>query len=113
MTKNNVVLVPFPFDDISTVKVRPAVCLTNPIGQYNHVVLAFISSRIPIELLESDIILDSDHANFKITGLRVTSVLRLHRLMTVTTKIIQRKLGVLSVQLQIEVNGKLYKLFSL
>ena len=30
MTKGKVVLVPFPFDDLSTSKVRPAVCLTNP-----------------------------------------------------------------------------------
>jgi hypothetical protein len=32
MTKGKVVLVPFPFDDLSTTKVRPAVCLTEPIG---------------------------------------------------------------------------------
>lgn len=32
MTKGKVVLVPFPFDDLSSTKVRPAVCLTNPIG---------------------------------------------------------------------------------
>ncbi len=30
MTKYKVVLVPFPFDDLSSNKVRPAVCLTNP-----------------------------------------------------------------------------------
>ncbi len=47
MTRGKVVLVPFPFDDLSTTKVCPAVCLTNPIGPHRHVVLAFISSRIP------------------------------------------------------------------
>lgn len=45
--KNKVVLVPFPFDDLSSSKVHPAVCLTEPIGQHNHVVLAFITSRLP------------------------------------------------------------------
>jgi mRNA interferase MazF len=50
MIKGKVVLVPFPFDDLSTAKVRPAVCLTNPIGPYRHVVLAFISSRVPPDL---------------------------------------------------------------
>jgi hypothetical protein len=29
MTKGKVVLVPFPFDDLSATKVRPAFCLTN------------------------------------------------------------------------------------
>lgn len=32
MTKGKVVLVPFPFDDLMMAKVRPAVCLTEPIG---------------------------------------------------------------------------------
>ncbi|HXU31960.1 MAG TPA: type II toxin-antitoxin system PemK/MazF family toxin, partial [Thermoanaerobaculia bacterium] len=31
VTKHKVVLVPFPFDDLSSTKVRPAVCLTEPI----------------------------------------------------------------------------------
>ncbi len=30
MNKGKVVLVPFPFDDLSSTKVRPAVCLTEP-----------------------------------------------------------------------------------
>ena len=29
--KNNIVLVTFPFDDFSSIKVRPALCLTNEI----------------------------------------------------------------------------------
>jgi len=40
VTKHKVVLVPFPFDDLSSSKVRPAVCLTNPIGPHRHVYTA-------------------------------------------------------------------------
>jgi len=43
MTRGKVVLVPFPFDDFSGTKVRPAVCLTEPIGTHRHVILAFIT----------------------------------------------------------------------
>ena len=43
-TLGKVVLVAFPFDDLSGSKVRPAVCLTDPIGPHRHVVLAFVSS---------------------------------------------------------------------
>jgi len=57
MIKNTIVLVPFPFDDFSVTKVRPALCLTNEIGKYNHVIIAFISSKIPDDLIESDIII--------------------------------------------------------
>jgi mRNA interferase MazF len=113
MTKGKVVLVPFPFDDLSTEKVRPAVCLTNPIGPHRHVILAFITSRIPAELLGSDLVLDPSHADFVKTGLRVSSTLRLHRLMTVTPALIQRELGELSPVLQAEVTSRLYKLFGM
>ena len=57
MMKGKVVLMPFPFDDLSTTKVRPAVCLTSPIRPYRHVIMAFISSRTPTNLLETDLIL--------------------------------------------------------
>ena len=113
MTKGKVVLVPFPFDDLSTVKLRPAVCLTDPIGLHRHVVLAFITSRVPTDPLESDVVLDSSQADFAITGLRVASTLRLHRLMTVTTALIRRELGQLSPRLEAEVTGRLQKLFQL
>ena len=113
MTRGKVVLVPFPFDDLSTTKVRPAVCLTNPIGPYRHVILAFITSRIPADLMESDVVLETSRADFTTTGLRVSSTLRLHRLMTVTTALIRRELGELSPRMQAEVAGKLRRLFGL
>ena len=113
MTKGKVVLVPFPFDDFSTAKLRPAVCLTEPIGPHRHVILAFISSRIPTDLLETDLVLDSSQTDFATTGLRISSILRLHRLMTVTTTLIQRELGELSPRLQSKVADKLQKLFGL
>ena len=113
MIRGKVVLVPFPFDDLSTNKVRPAVCLTDPIGPYRHVIMAFISSRIPTDLLETDMILNLGQADFATTGLQVTSTLRLHRLMTVTTALIRREMGTLSPQIQDGVADKLQKLFGL
>ena len=113
MTKYKVVLVPFPFDDLSSSKVRPAVCLTEPIGQFRHVVLAFITSKVPEELLETDILIASDAQDFEISGLRVSSALRLHRMMTATTNIIRRELGQLSDAQQENIKDKLKTLFSL
>lgn len=113
MTKSKIVLVPFPFDALSAVKVRPAICLTNPIGPYRHVVLGFITSRIPNPLLTSDLIIDSQHPDFAMTGLRVSSALRLHRLMTVPTSIIRRELGALPTNLEQQVDQKIKMLFNL
>jgi mRNA interferase MazF len=113
MTKNKVVLVPFPFDDLSSSKVRPAVCLTDPIGQYRHVILAFITSRLPEEPLMTDIMINSESDDFGETGLRVSSTIRLHRMMTATADIILRQLGQLSPHQQKQVKGRLKKLFGL
>lgn len=111
MTKNKVVLVPFPFDDFSISKVRPALCLTNPIGKFNHIVIAFISSRIPTDILETDIIIDKIDKSFKTTGLTVSSVIRIHKIVTIPKGLIKRELGQLNGNLQREVNKKLDKLF--
>jgi mRNA interferase MazF len=113
MTKGKVVLVPFPFDDLSSTKVRPAVCLTNPIGQHDHVILAFITSRVPSVPLESDLTMDASQPDFPATGLHITSTLRLHRLMTVASSLIRRELGKLSAKKQAEVEFRLRKLFNL
>ena len=83
MIKNTIVLVPFPFDDFSVTKVRPALCLTNEIGKYNHVIIAFISSKIPDDLIESDIIIKKQSENTIGTGLTVDSVIRLHKIVTI------------------------------
>ncbi len=66
-----VVLVPFPFDDLSGSKVRPAVCLTEAVGEHRHVVLAFITSVVPPKLEPTDVLLDLSSADFGRTGLKV------------------------------------------
>lgn len=113
MVKGKIVLVPFPFDDLAASKVRPAVCLTNTIGPHKHIIVSFISSRIHPDLLETDLILDSKHNDFAKTGLRVSSTLRLHRLMTVSTSLFQRELGELPKSIQEEVDNRLRRLFNL
>ncbi|MFP4394801.1 MAG: type II toxin-antitoxin system PemK/MazF family toxin [Anaerolineales bacterium] len=112
-TKYKVILVPFPFDDLSSSKVRPAVCLTEPIGPDDHVVLAFITSHISDQPLTTDLVIDSTDPDFVLTGLHVSSMLRLHRLMTVTTALIRRELGQLPSRHRVQVDNRLQKLFGL
>ncbi len=112
-TKGKIVLVPFPFDDLSSSKVRPALVLTNPVGAHHHVVLAFISSQVPSAFNQTDLLLDVADAGFPATGLRVSSVIRLHRLLTVTTALFSRQLGELTPPLQNQVSEKLRRLFEL
>ncbi|MDO9128794.1 MAG: type II toxin-antitoxin system PemK/MazF family toxin, partial [Anaerolineales bacterium] len=103
MMKHKVVLVPFPFDDLSSSKVRPAVCLTDAIGPHHHVILAFITSRVEANTLATDFVMEASNTDFTSTGLRVSSTLQLHRLLTATTALIQRELGILSPRMQKQV----------
>ncbi len=112
MTKNKIVLIPFPFDDLSGIKARPALCLTDPIGPHEHIVFAFITSRVPADLLETDLVLEPSLTNFGATGLRVASTIRIHRLVTLTTSFIKRELGELPTSVHGQISAKLEKLFS-
>jgi mRNA interferase MazF len=113
MTKSNIVLVPFPFDDLRSNKVRPAVCLTNPIGPHRHVVVAFITSRLPAQPLPTDLIIDEADPAFSTTGLRVSSAVQFHRMLTISTALIQRRLGMLPSEWQVKVDQRLRLVFEL
>jgi mRNA interferase MazF len=110
--KHKIVLVPFPFDDLSATKVRPAVCLTDEIKPYGHIILAFITSKVSAAE-HSDLVIDVSDAEFSITGLKVSSTIRLHRLITVSKAIIKRQLGQLSSNQAAAVENRLRQLFQL
>ena len=91
--QGDVVLVPFPFADLTGRKVRPAAIVSaDPQGP--ELILAFITSvmtnRSPrgaeVELLRSD-------AEFRVTGLKTDSLLRLDKLVTLSRGVISRRLG--------------------
>ena len=111
--KYRIVLVPFPFDDLSGSKLRPALCLTNALTNYQHVVIAFITSQVQKATEPSDLPLKSTDNDFSKTGLKVDSAVRLHRLVTVPTRLIQRQLGVLPGVMQTALTNKLRALFDL
>lgn len=111
MIKNTIVLVPFPFDNFSVLKVRPALCLTSEIGKYNHVIIAFISSRIPNDLNESDLIIKILSEDSTGTGLTVDSVIRLHKIVTIPKNLIKRKLGTINNSVEIQIKKKIRQLF--
>ncbi|HZO30618.1 MAG TPA: type II toxin-antitoxin system PemK/MazF family toxin [Chloroflexota bacterium] len=111
--RGRVVLILFPFDDLTGAKVRPAICLTDPITTYGHIVAAFVSSAIPTPLLATDLLLDPVDPDFGLTGLRVRSVVRLHRLATLTAAMVRRDLGDLSARHLADVDERLRLLFKL
>jgi mRNA interferase MazF len=111
VTRGKIVLIPFPFDDLSSSKVRPALCLTDQIGPHCHVVVAFITSAPVDDPLNSDIVLDPSMPEFSSSGLRTRSTVRLHRLVTISSSMIVRTLGELSETSLVGAMAQLNRLF--
>lgn len=113
MIKHSIVLVPFPFDDFSTLKVRPALCLTSEIGAYEHIIIALISSKIPDSLINSDFVIRLNTDDWINTGLTVDSVIRLHKIVTIPKTLIKRKLEQINLRVQFEISLKIRQLFDI
>lgn len=112
--KGDIVVVKFPFvgKEISeTRKGRPAlvICDDTVEKRYEDVILAAITSQVPVDIMELEIVLES----IKITGLVKKSLLRLDVIMTIPEQLISRKIGVLPENLMKEVEFKLKKLFGI
>jgi mRNA interferase MazF len=108
--KGKIVLVPFPFTDLTAAKLRPALVVYE--GEKDAVV-AFISSKIPSELSGVDILIKQDHPGFRRAGLKVDSVIKLDKIATVLKDLIVGELGELDEDLRKEVNHKLKRIMEI
>ena len=107
------VLIPFPFADLRGRKVRPAVVVSAD-PQAPELIVAFISSvltnRSPrgaeVELLRSN-------PEFQATGLKVDSLIRLDKIVTLSTGIVARRLGRVGPTTNDAITDKLRRAFGL
>lgn len=104
MQRGDIVIVRFPFTDLSGSKRRPAVVLA---VYPPDVVVAFISSVVPTVPEKSDVLLQPRKADFAATGLKVPSVIRLRKLATLEQNLITRRIGRLSSGLLTAVDNAL------
>ncbi|WP_172657289.1 type II toxin-antitoxin system PemK/MazF family toxin [Myxosarcina sp. GI1] len=98
-------LVRFPFSDLTSAKLRPALILA---VHREEVIILGIFSKIPAGDLQNSWILirDSD-AHFSQKGLKKTSLIRADKIATVSTSVFQRKLGNLAADWSVEVQKAL------
>jgi len=121
--KGKIVLIPFPFTDLTAAKLRPALVLYE--GD-RDVVLAFISSKVYAGAGPAGVMVTPSHAGFLKSGLKVDSVIRLDKIATVLKDLMVGELGELDDGLRApsvlslrpfgpsrraEVNAKFTKLF--
>jgi mRNA interferase MazF len=74
-------------------------------------VVAFISSRLPHELGPADIMVDEIHSEFKSTGLRATSIIRLDKVATISKELILGEIGKIGARLKKQINQKISEIY--
>jgi mRNA interferase MazF len=93
MLPGEIYIAKFPFGDVAGMKLRPVLLLTGSVGSVQEVLVAYISSVIPAQLLPSDLVVDPMLAEFQNSHLKVMSTVRLHKLATIHCSSLARRLG--------------------
>ena len=112
MNKGDIVLVPFPFTDLSQTKLRPAIVLWAD-SRSRDVTLCFISSQGVENLNEGEFSLNPTDGEFQGTGLKVASKVRVTRIATIERGLISRRLGKLGNRQTQQLNLALITAFKL
>jgi mRNA interferase MazF len=107
--KGKIVLIPFPFTDLTATKLRPALVLYE--GE-KDVVAAFISSRTE-KPKTTDIIINENHPEFKQTGLKLASVIKLDKVATISKTLIVGEIGEAGTKIKKAINRKIAELYTL
>ncbi|MEW5938884.1 MAG: type II toxin-antitoxin system PemK/MazF family toxin [Chloroflexota bacterium] len=98
MKPGDVVLVRFPQTDLQVGKLRPALALAIAPGRHADVLLVMITSRSYQAIPNFDEVIETSDKDFPETGLKSRSVLRLSRLVSVETSIVNARLGEISAE---------------
>lgn len=108
--RGDVVLLPFPFTDLTTTKQRPAVVLSHKEFNESHddVVVAAITSRIPDRPTPEDVSLTRNDAHA--AHLLKPSVVKTAKILTIDQKLIHKKLGRLPAPVKRKIQASLRKL---
>jgi len=103
MNKGDVILIQFPFTDLSGSKFRPAVILIN---SQEDVTVCFITTQIKWQS-ENDITIQPSAEN----GLKKTSLIRLSKITTITKNLVIGRLGSLEQTYLDQLDVNLVKIF--
>lgn len=76
MKRGDILLITFPFSDLSSTKVRPVLVLSPEEPGEQDFVVALITSNIIRSLLNTDYLLLTSDPDFAGTGLKIDSVFR-------------------------------------
>jgi len=89
----DVVPIPFPFTDLSTVKQRPAIILSSTAFHQHHqdAILAAITSHVPEVLTSDEYRLNNEEQ--REAGLPKPSIVKVGKIVTLDQRLIRKQLG--------------------
>ena len=96
MKPGDIVLIRFPQTDLQIGKLRPALIVAVSPGRHADLLLALISSRIYQAVAGFDEVIDASDDDYSMTNLKARSVVRLARLASVESSVINARLGRIS-----------------
>jgi len=111
LRRGDVVLVAFPFTDLSGVKRRPALIVGRVRG--DDLLLALITSEVATGSATSNVTLSPTDPEFSASGLKVASTMHLDRLATLHRRLVTRRLGAIGPQTTRAVERSLRYVFAL
>ena len=94
MITGDIILIEFPFTDLSDSKVRPAVVVSITPDAYEDIIVCMISSVIPTRLNNFQLLIPPTQVN----GLRSVSVIHVYKIATVANTKMITSIGKLSEQ---------------
>ena len=112
LNKGDIVLTQFPFTDLSQTKLRPAVVLSSDYPK-DEISLCFISSQNINDLTPDEFAIKDSDPEFSMTGLRVSSKVRVTRIATLKHQLIIRRLGKLGSEQIKQLNAIMIQSFQL
>ena len=86
--RGKVILVPFPFTDLSSQKIRPALIISEPKRVTGHVIVAFVTSKTLKQESPGSVLVKEKTTGFEQTGLKVPSLIRCDKIATLDTRIV-------------------------
>ena len=107
MKPGDMVLVRFPQTDLHSGKLRPALVIAKTPGRYGDLLLALVSSRTYQAIPDFDEIICSSDSDYIASGLKTPSVVRLGRLATVETSVVNARLGRISSRRMRDIRDRL------
>jgi len=107
MKPGDIVLIRFPEADWQSGKLRPALIIAISASRHRDLLLALISSRLHQATLGFDEIINTSDSDYITTGLKVASLIRLGRLTSVESSVINARLGNISPERLIRIKNLL------